>query len=492
MKFPKLRDGPTAIGESFTRQLSGVDAPFLKKSNGDGTIGYTRNGFPEVHQSEVTDGYYCLGDLTGSAPFYISASSSGKGTFGNRGIFDKDNSYGFAAPNLFYVGRGFAVVPQNPSAGVVRLYKTFDGKTFAAEITYSFSFDGFVPLSFNVTTGAQHLDSGTLKHSYGFSRLLVTDPVGLGNPADYVYSPLYSYFKDAGWYTGAMLAYPGEMNGMPLVHRVGPQKLVALTGVYGTSLATPYPFFSVSLDNGATWNFVDSAVFFSSYVTSPPNVNYNADTGRTVSNTMVRPETPTTCIALVPFPSAPGDLTGVRYHAARIDLAAFTITDLGTMPFNATAPYYGTLAGTQIMLGKRMFFQLYDQAATAPHLLASTLDGVTWTYTLMPMAGYLTGFVMAINATTLVCPMFDGQYSLYQSVDLGVTWTRRATIRSNTYSIVSGTVGAGGSITIPAPTTAQSILPRFSSLSYLRREDSPAPTFPGAPWVGNERIAYTP
>lgn len=49
MKYPKLWNGPTAIGESQVRQLSGLDMPFAQKF-GEHSQSFKKNGFNEVYQ----------------------------------------------------------------------------------------------------------------------------------------------------------------------------------------------------------------------------------------------------------------------------------------------------------------------------------------------------------------------------------------------------------------------------------------------------------
>ena len=92
MKYPKLWDGPSPVGEAMVRALKSVDAPFLTASDGQGTVARTKNGFSEVtiekHVTEQeTEGWLCVGyeGGRGTSAFVVRGSYDGKSRFRKRG-----------------------------------------------------------------------------------------------------------------------------------------------------------------------------------------------------------------------------------------------------------------------------------------------------------------------------------------------------------------------------------------------------------------------
>jgi hypothetical protein len=105
---------------------------------------------------------------------------------------------------------------------------------------------------------------------------------------------------------------------------------------------------------------------------------------------------------------------------------------------------------------------------TVPATIKFTPDGVGFvTLGTMPFAPYRTGLITGVDKKTVVCPMYDGDHSLYETKDWGATWTKRATIYE----------GA------PAPTPGNPVLQRFGQLTYLRKDDIPVIQTPATPWA---------
>jgi hypothetical protein len=99
--------------------------------------------------------------------------------------------------------------------------------------------------------------------------------------------------------------------------------------------------------------------------------------------------------------------------------------------------------------------------------------GANWVDRPLPWATAYTGLVTPIDNKTLVVPVFDGEYSLYQSTDLGETWTKRATL-------------LGGLVT--PPYEDGTFMHEFHSITMLRDlSGNVASTTPGAPWATDHR-----
>lgn len=88
MKYPKLWDGPSPVGEALSRALQKTDVPYLSATDGQGMWVYKKIGLIEVMKS-TTDaevehmGWFCVGyeDGRGTTNFTVMGSSTGSGTF---------------------------------------------------------------------------------------------------------------------------------------------------------------------------------------------------------------------------------------------------------------------------------------------------------------------------------------------------------------------------------------------------------------------------
>lgn len=119
-----------------------------------------------------------------------------------------------------------------------------------------------------------------------------------------------------------------------------------------------------------------------------------------------------------------------------------------------------------------------DYRDNAPRCLFTT-DGVNIQWKpFLPWPGWRVGSPKAISGDTIVLPVYEwGRgYVLYQSNDLGESWTLRATL----------------SDTAPPPVKVESraYLLDFSRVEKLRDGPTPANATPGAPWASDSR--FTP
>jgi hypothetical protein len=109
-------------------------------------------------------------------------------------------------------------------------------------------------------------------------------------------------------------------------------------------------------------------------------------------------------------------------------------------------------------------------------MLTSADNGLTWLQHPLPGVFSHVGLISVVDRKTWVLPVYDGDYALYQTVDFGATWTKRGTLYSDPAA--------------PAPDPIYyALLPRFSVVVQTRTNDSPAPIFPGMPWVGDSRLS---
>jgi hypothetical protein len=501
MKYPKLRDGVSPVGEAEVRRLGLLTAggmPFAKTVVGD-VSSYSRNGFPEVHQGQVLDGYYALGNLTGDAgPFFTVGSTTAKGKFGKRGRYDTSRASFFGITGFYYVGNGLMAVPGDIDAERYTVTTTPDAKRFKDESQWFYSYEpedtGLQSVqTFRVVRGAYFKDAADndkLKFTYGVNNLLIVDPAGTGVEANYQFLPMYHYKLDGEWHTGTMLAYPRPWRtGFPQTFRVAPKILLSYTPVYtprSTAIETPPSFFTVSHDNGATWSFVTSdhwSVFPVAPTTvpgGPPVVAidlYNELVSDNAKHIEVLPETATTCLVVMKMQRGDALITTPKYVVVRVNYSALTGTYLGDLPVNTSANpaerYDGLVQGELGRVGTTVFVQLFNRYGSHPHTLLLRIAGV-WTQRLLPWAGHHVGVVTPIDDKTLVVPVYDGEHSLFESKDLALTWSKRAVLRTDA----------------AAPSTDEDIalLTRFAAVCFVRKNNQPAPGHPGAPWVTDERV----
>lgn len=106
-----------------------------------------------------------------------------------------------------------------------------------------------------------------------------------------------------------------------------------------------------------------------------------------------------------------------------------------------------------------------------------TIDGVNiqWQPP-MPWPGWCVGVPRAVSKDTVVIPVYEpGRgYVLYQSDDLGATWTLRATLAATARP--------------PTKVSSRAYLLEFSQVTKLRDGAAPANATPGAPWVSDNRF----
>jgi hypothetical protein len=100
-------------------------------------------------------------------------------------------------------------------------------------------------------------------------------------------------------------------------------------------------------------------------------------------------------------------------------------------------------------------------------------DVIDWTD--MPLKECFTGAVSGYDESTMVCPMWDGQHSLYRSVDYGRSWQRAGLIASNSKPPDES----------PDPNKEQYMLADFAVITYLRNNSVPANMSPLTPWLSD-------
>ena len=529
MKYPKLWDaGASPIGEGSVRWLERLDMPYAKAVGID-SISYKRPGFNEVHSNPkeiIVDGYYCLGDL-GSSSIYVMASATGRGVFKNRGV--QGGVLNFALPHLSYAGKGSCFVPAYRAVtNFQEYYSTRNGRDFfyTGINLGPIASDPFGPLGYEMNLevsgfygvsipATDTVPAHTAKTRYsGFTYLYDSDTGSGLEPG----LPTYVFTKGGVLTAGVTLTYAGVHVSTPSVQRAGPAKLVSWTVAYsyplvwdgGTSsyvyptTSPGAPFFSLSTDAGETWSFIPSGTLFTDLMTlynacmtgsaSPATVftptlqlaSWRAGVGLMRIGYRGAPLTPTKFCMLVPIlDDLLWNTQGFTYHIVTID--GTTLTTHGTLftksPTRTVFQLFYYRHETDAGSIDAVYAQTTDGTA---HSLWRTLDGTTWTHhATLPFAQYNTGYITFDSPKAMMLPAYDGKYSLYESKDTGLTWTRRATIYPPPTKPDAAPPPAA-----PAPNVLWNIIRRFGYVDFVRLANAPAVITAQAPWLSDYSKDY--
>lgn len=107
--------------------------------------------------------------------------------------------------------------------------------------------------------------------------------------------------------------------------------------------------------------------------------------------------------------------------------------------------------------------------STKPTLMWT--DGLTTTTLgIMPFVSAFTGAMTGVGPGKIVCPMFDGENSLYELRN-DMTWVKRATISDMAAAAIP----------------LNWVLQNFSRLTFLRKDARPVSATPSAPWMSDSR-----
>lgn len=489
MKFHKAIGGRTALGDSQIKVVSEMRMPFAHQFI-DGVEAYRKGDFYETRVSKVDDGYYTLGQvqpgIDPGAPSYIRASPDGR-NFTGRGVFAPEVS--LITPAIEYAGNGWGFVVSEPSPGLQRVHRTRNGRSFQTWLDYSYTADPFSPgrASTFPPPAAYRTASGRIDWAAGLAYLLIepdgtfTDIFPNGD-----WQPLYARYLEGEWLLGLTLGYgSGVWHGRPNVFRVGPKTLVMITPVYRKADSeppgtTPPPFFTVSRDNGDTWQFIDAPTFISDRLPAGETSRavYNSNVARLCRTCSALPINNDECYLTLLDLADP--VTSPRW-SARFNLNTGAVSDVHEipMPLAPEAPgggfFYKEVTLVVLTPGHYTFFFADADRPEDPIEIRTTTNLTTWietTTTSFPAE--MTGEPFTIDERTMRLPVYDAEgFSIYESKDRGLTWERKGTI--------DRTAAA-------PPDTDDWVLQRFGAVTALRRNGQPAHAVPSLPWVGDERV----
>jgi len=500
MAYGKFRNGPTSLGRQAANWMQ--DDKLTWSTRRRGTVVARKSGeFTNIYQQpeQGLDGYYSLGLIDDL--YKIVGSATARGTFGQRG--DAGAGTWSLVPQLAFYGKGLGAVPQSSFVGVVanfdgkpclefhyEILTTRNGKALTPHISYPF-FAGYNQAAARTQFhGGYWLKDGAVrKFALGYSGLTVTG----GQQQPFYY---WEIGTDSG--VGAMLTLPNQLAIEPIMSHAGPGNIVSLHRFYRpdylpttiVNAANPGYVITYSTDGGRTWSTASAGDMFTDFDTFRTLMTDTVAHGTVWNNALAMMSmtlvplslTQSFAVCAVPYcelaglPLEPVTKLKIKYGLCNAG-AGYAINATGTLfdgdPADAPIVQVFGVPG-----GALMEVTPNDGGTWAtPSTTQITADGSTFTApAAMPFAPYQTGLLAAFDKKTLVCPMYDGEHSLYESMDWGVTWEKRATIYE----------GA------PAPAPGSFVLQRFGAVTFLRDNDLPTNQTPATPWATDCKYTAPP
>lgn len=523
-KVVKKRGGAQHRTVRAARFLDTIDAPFLKTTLSDGSVARKKgqdlfaDGGDEPEAS--SDGYFVLGKV--GTEYRVMGSGDARGRFSDRGLAGVQ---GAVIPTLRYYGGGYGMTTSNEvrSTG----FYNFDGKAYplidvkvsvtrsgrTMKLRHTFTSTkvqgGVNPALYTTTAIPFYMWSGTLLIDGEHTRrnyyvgletweqqhvpVIYADPAD-GTPASVISTPFLPNQLSATPSLQVM-----DTRGSLLV--MTPVMRPTYTGSSVNVAECPGLVFTRSTDHGVTWDAASVSLFDDSQ--SLLNIPIGAgsssiwNNATTFNNAVFEADLqlfctdPVACkgiaLAVVPVAYNNAGMWVVKYLRKIGKYSGGTFIEsvvLGQSHDPASAyeiadsPIPYTIGGVQgvLFLDRRGAEPpaLTGFTVGSAHPMLRWTDGETvLTGSMMPLPNYQTGGLTALDMKSVVCPIYDGQFSLYRTKDGGGSWVRRAMIHS----------GAGA--TAPTPTDAS--MRNFYRLAFLRKGSTPAGASPSAPWMTDSR-----
>ncbi|MDR6453890.1 hypothetical protein [Variovorax paradoxus] len=505
MVYGKFRNGPTSIGRQAANWLQDGQEGFRTRRRGDVIV---RQGgeFTNILQGPVKfDGFYAIGEVIGNGSRIVGSADCR--TFSDRG--PAPTSGGFDTAQLAYYGRGIGSVVKNTFFGYFldfdgkdcpmnesALQLTRNGRTLKDYYTLpSFGPFGGFPYTITYTLGGYRPVAGGHEFYSGVSLPMLLD--GGQHVQAYIYDNgvgqefgATPYFPNQlGWYASTLVLAPGvflKMDRYLRPHYSG-------SGV--AAGASPGLDFNYSTDAGLTWASCSSVEMFAEEMDTiigiPPDIDkadsFNSAIGYAEILAAPLSRSLSVAVACVPYVVPQGDGFVVRAKAkiGLINVAAgCSITSTQTLydgnPQDALL--YISRGVMAIKGGVLVFIRpvVPDHAQwNFPARIFFTPNGTDLVErATFPFKENRTGKVQGLNEKILTCAMYDGEHSVYQSKDFGVSWTKRGVIHKNGVPPNDA----------PLPDQEEYSLKSFNIITFLRKDNVPVPAYPATPWLTDSRV----
>lgn len=499
MKYPKLWDGASPVGEALVRALQRTGAPWLRASTADGVIAGKMARLSEVKQG-VDQGWVSAGDMS-------RYDLTGLQLNNRSWRLDGGTDQTLLRKGVNERSALLVKVPQSNMVPETEVEYLGGGRTHCLRFNGEFYPDG------TEATGIMDLSSAIIPGAKGrveFEVFARDDPdFTAGAFANNLWHwgvchNLYSEVQEisgafySAWRsdktTHEQILPPlstetiNPRQRRPMISRVSPNELLGFTGGF-TSPSSLDPYGSqivYSNDNGFTWFYtLDGTVILTDrtgYDAENPYVWQDNEQVFEVADRFFAAPVEDSALLIVVGGGAYGDALGVsirvyRWFGDNISLA-------GTF----------SLGGAQHMQIYRRgghhqgwpFMQTAVEATNTAHLVFVHPTGGSIHIIMMPAPAHWVGFARALDEDTLQCVIyrikdddFAAGYYIHISKDFGETWTpyRRVELDETEPSVIF----------------ISSFQWNFSLLAYRKAilpkvDGRPTYTYPGAPWIGDDRV----
>lgn len=497
----KYRDGLIHAGTRLANYLRESDNAEYERKRVFGAVAIRNGELLTVRLEEEQDmaAVYSVG-RNASSQWQVRGAGDARGTF--RVIGTPLDAISLA-PNIVLYGRRlmasvrlFSAPPVDDFAGTEWEQATFEvyRSRRGIEPEGYYALDSITPA---FVLGASNFNLQFVPHGWRdvggtptfYQGALTTQMGSGGNPAhvflrddgtSQALGATLGYGSAIAWYATSTTLAPG------VLHKV--DRYLRGDGPY---FAAPVCVVTRSDDAGATWTAVGSHPLFDTELaainaldTSAAGLNRsNFNAAARWLRVITAPLSRAVSVVAAVVPYLDGTTLRARVKLGTVAAATGALTGStvlldGATPSNADAFLKDLVAVPE---GVLVFTRpLTPDAAVwgRPARIQLTTDGATLTDAgEMPLPENRTGWCRALSTRRLVAPGYvDGAHRLFQSVDRGATWTRRAVIAADSRPPQSG--------------ENNQMLADFADVVYPRLGSAAVAAFPATPWLTDSRIDH--
>ncbi len=508
----KFRDGITGTGRSTANwSEQDADQPFVTRVRKDVMVRKT-GPFTNIHQNPqplALDGFFSLGATTDQGT-RIVASPDGY-LFGDRG--PAPYMGGFTLTSLAFYGKGLGMVTSDT---VVGHYVDFDGRSCTAynileqttrngrTLTPINNIAAFVPYGVTSQTltifmrgtywnnegdhvFSQTVHAAQMMYDAQHVQNFILDD-GFGN---FYYGGVLYLHNQLGWYPDPVQLGPGAV--MKMDRYLRPTYSPTIVDVP----SCPGLFFCYTTDMGQSWQPCSSSAMFDDElatltgmpVDTPGQTTSAArfNAGVAAAELLGAPLTRTLSVALAVVPYMESNLNKAKVKLGLIDLnAGCSLTETAVLFDGSVENASAFVRGLIAIPGGVLIFtryvdptegNVYNNGWQRPTRVRFTPNGTDLVDRPdLPLQQNYTGVPIGYDKNTMVCPMWDGEHSLYRSRDYAQTWKRIGTICDHG---------------VP-PADGQIVMQDFPYITFLQKAGLFANASPLVPWFSDSRLPDPP
>lgn len=493
MKYPKLRNGPSPVGEALARHMNRLRAPWLTTIAGD-VVANKMGARSEVFQG-APDAIYSLGYERAAAPndFSVRGTRSFFAPFVRVGSWYRGR---FDTPAFAPIGEGRGVVPVAVSPGVAALYVSRYARTFRELVQFAYSEDPYSAYAWSLYTLGRSLHADH-QNAFGVLGYVMYDVGGTFDSFG-----AWVFTKDNGeTFDQTGFSYgPGWRHGAPSANRLDASTLLVTTPTYVTKDAAgfndnfdPTLSFAVTIRGDGEWSVTDVGALLDFSYPSPAVL---ASFMRESTNRMIWDDL--AGLRGVRLSNGGSLFVANAYGYDRVfdpsgfetpnpalsaNLAIFTSAGTGAYARTGTLTLPNAFTvGRMLVVGDKPVIFLPPDLTLNPagrsHLVVFTPTGMVEAVRELPFSPHLVSAnLFALDESTIAVPAYGARqgvegYRVFRSTDYGETWTPFTTI----------------SRSADPPPLGDNFLQNYGDVAWLRDGGRPASLSPGAPWQTDDRL----